>query len=344
MKCFVDRYASALLVALLTGCASTPPMAYSYFPAKASTNFTVTQTLTCNADKTAVIITSTPSISNTYSSNRAKAIVFDANALQGWFADSDLTFAWYDDGRLKSINQSSTGQGEAVVKSVMTLAAAAGAGGSGPKGVAKPLAIPACQTIDERGSDKGLVIVYTLPIDDTSKQGTTPTALVAGPAYTDTVKQLNVNGVKWPRLQAQVQVDAADAPSMKANADFSSGFASLELRATAHAKVSILLDGAAIATSDLTVPTDQSYTLPILKPAKFGKQTFSLTLNEAGVITQAGYGKSSGSASALNAAGNIQSTLSPSDSSKASDLKAQSDVIAQTARLARCQTDPAKCQ
>jgi hypothetical protein len=84
--------------------------------------------------------------------------------------------------------------------------------------------------------------------------------------------------------------------------------------------------------------------LPIPKAALFGKQTFSLSLSEAGTITAVDYGKQTGAAGALNAAGSIATAVDPeTPTAKAADLKAQADIIAQQQRLLRCQRAPASC-
>ena len=95
----------------------------------------------------------------------------------------------------------------------------------------------------------------------------------------------------------------------------------------------------------LTAPDAQTYVLPIPKAALFGKQSFSLALSEAGVITSVEYGKNTGAASVLNAAGAAATAQAPeTTAAKAADVKAQADLIAQQQRLARCQANPAQCQ
>ena len=39
------------------------------------------------------------------------------------FTDSDMGLTFYDDGRLKGVNQSTTGQGEAIIKAAASIAA-----------------------------------------------------------------------------------------------------------------------------------------------------------------------------------------------------------------------------
>jgi hypothetical protein len=79
-----------------------------------------------------------------------------------------------------------------------------------------------------------------------------------------------------------------------------------------------------------------------LKAALFGKQTFTVSLSEAGAVMSVGYGKNAGTASALNAIGAIVNTETAA--AKAAELKAQADLIAQQQRLVLCQTKPDQCK
>ena len=55
----------------LAGCASTPDVEFHYFPARATTALTVTQTIDCTPDKQALNIVHTPTVVTSYASNRA---------------------------------------------------------------------------------------------------------------------------------------------------------------------------------------------------------------------------------------------------------------------------------
>jgi hypothetical protein len=47
---------------LVAGCASTPDVIYKYYPPQAQSTVTVTQTIDCTSDKTALIVVSTPAL------------------------------------------------------------------------------------------------------------------------------------------------------------------------------------------------------------------------------------------------------------------------------------------
>lgn len=119
----------------------------------------------------------------------------------------------------------------------------------------------------------------------------------------------------------------------------------LTLQATGKVRVDLTAQGQSIWTGTIQVPLPQTYLLPIPKAALFGKQSFSLSLSEAGAVTSVDYGKNTGAASALNAAGAIATAAAPETvAAKAAEVKAQADLIAQQQRLARCHANPAQCQ
>jgi hypothetical protein len=93
------------------------------------------------------------------------------------------------------------------------------------------------------------------------------------------------------------------------------------------------------------IPTAEPYDLPIPTAALFGTQKLGLSLSEAGAITAIDYGKSTGAAGTANAATTIVGAVTPeSTATKAADIKAQADLIAQQQRLHRCLVNPTTCQ
>lgn len=330
----------SVCVLLLAGCASTPPLVYKYYPAKATAQVTVTQTVDCDADKHLVIL-NTPSIAPVYSSDRrGKPLEFDASKLGGAFTDNDFTFAWYDDGRLKSLNSSVTGQGEAIVKAATTLIAAVVGGAAAFDEAA------ACKVVASRGGGKPVTIVYEKSLDDLTKT-IAPTALTVSENYKGNHDVL-AKVIPFPALEVKVDIAATENPVL-VEPSASAGNAGndgvpLTLAKTTAATVTVTKGKVAIGKSTIVTPVSQTYILSVPRGAFFGKATFSVQLNEAGVPTQVSYGKTSGVAAALNSASTLDAALSPNDAAQANALKAQADVIAQTARLANCQAKPTECK
>ncbi len=103
------------IVFLVAGCASTPDVVYKYYPSQAHSTVTVTQTIDCTSDKTALVVVSTPALNTLYTADYSQTPnSVRVKDLAGAIADSDLSFNFFDDGRLKSVNASTTGQGEAL--------------------------------------------------------------------------------------------------------------------------------------------------------------------------------------------------------------------------------------
>jgi hypothetical protein len=149
-----------LIMGLLVGCATIPNVTLNYHPAMWNTVVTVTQTVGCTTHNKRLVVLNTPSVTTTYFSNVK---------LEGGFNDSDFNIAFTDDGRLKSINQSTTGQGETIVKSAVAVAAAIPMISLGPEmpevpEVSKGL-LEACGIIDEWGAGKPITLSYKAAIN-----------------------------------------------------------------------------------------------------------------------------------------------------------------------------------
>jgi hypothetical protein len=334
----------ALMASLLAGCSAVPDVTYSYYPAKSQTLVSVSQTLDCTTDKTSLIVLNTPSAVASYSADLTKPPyqirIKDVEGFFSPFVDSDITFAFYDDGRLKSINQSTTGQGEAVIKSAVSLATALGGAAPAVKGATLPI----CDKINNWGKGKPVTLTYSTTVDLATKLGQTIPLPIA-PASRQAAAAIG-DDPAIPKLGVQIGTAPAVAsgPSFPATSQIGD-YVSLPLQRSAAVRVDITASGSSIWTGIIAVPLSESYILPIPRAALFGGQNFSLALNEAGVVTSVDYGKKSGVSGALNAAGAVATAEQPeSPAAKAADLKAQADIIAQQQRLTRCRANPSTCQ
>lgn len=324
-----------LITGSLSGCGTIPNVTFSYYPAKWNTVATVTQTVGCNAAKTRIVVLNTLSVTTTYSSNfnkePFKIIIKD---LESAFADSDMTITFTDDGRLKSINQSTTGQGETIVKSAVALVTAA-----------VPIAmklkvtpIEECKTIDDWGNGKPVTLNYTAIIDST-KLGNNDVPFDVAWESKELYRRLQG---QLPKLKVRVSDASVSQSGPNYDTSPSDNVVLLELQKIGFVDLTISANDATIGTASIVIPETETYKLPIPKAALFGKQTFAITLSEAGAVTSVGYGKNAGTAGAMNALGAIVNVESPA--AKAADLKAQADLIAQQQRLVLCQTKPDQCK
>src|SRR5690348_1643806 len=111
------------LLLLLGACASTPDVTIQYYPAKSLATFTTTQNLACTKDETTLVVTNTVSAATEYSADTTKPPhSLRVKDLDNAFVDASLTVELFGDGRLKGINASSTGEGQAVISAAATLA------------------------------------------------------------------------------------------------------------------------------------------------------------------------------------------------------------------------------
>jgi hypothetical protein len=347
----------ALMLATLTavaGCSFVPDVEYSYYPAKSTSSINISQAVTCNSDSTALVVVNVPTVNISYAADRDQTPVpFKINDLNGAFApfaDTDVSFSFYDDGRLKGINQSTTGQGEAAIKSAVSLAttlAAVGAGAPSTAPVKKPK-LPICTTLASFGGGKAVTLVYTAEID-ASKATDGPIQLTVSPdsqALADLLK----GAPGMPLLVYTISDPVPTGSGVHPGSSASSNTVKLTLQQTASVNVEIHAnydDNAhsnQIWTGVLVLPTVGTYDLPIPRAALFGKQSFSLSLAESGAVTSVDYGKNTGASGILNAGAAIAATQAPeAASAQAADIKAQADIIYQTKRLAACRASSTAC-
>lgn len=324
-----------LFAALLTACATVPDVTYRYYPAKSTTHVSVIQTVGCSADHTIKIALHTPAVTTTYSSDLDKTpFEIRIKDLGGWFADTDMSMALSDDGRLKAIGQSATGQGENIIKSVVTLVAAVAAmGGGGP-----PKPYEECTLIDKWGGGKPVTLNYkTVIFAGKSDVVLEPTK--------DSEALYNEIKAGLPRLEAT----ATSAKFVDTRATYnappsgrSDRVVLMKLQKTAYSEVSISADGTKIGDSRIFVPTPEVFELPIPKAALFGKQSFSINVSDSGALTSVAYGTTAGAAGVMNALGSIASTQT--EATKAAELKAEADIMAQQQRIVVCQTNRDECK
>ena len=86
----------------------------------------IVRTLACDKQNLPVVAsTATVTISNSADFDNPRSLPFDQ--LDGALANTDIKLDFYPDRRLKSINASSTGQGEAILKSAISLVGAVAA-------------------------------------------------------------------------------------------------------------------------------------------------------------------------------------------------------------------------
>ncbi len=364
---FLSIASAILTCTLVLGCASVPDVTVSYRPVKWAMSIAVVHTLTCSRDSKAVIIQRGAAFVPIYSAAPASNdFKLHLNDLDRFFADADITLAFTDDGRLKAINQSTTGQGETVIKSAIAAAAALAAG---------PLARAALPTAPPSPG----IQLFRNNILERELKGLDPAAickligdnsLVAADQLPQvSLVQSAILSVDTLSARAEPSKDQADLFKKLASLglDFTSRVAgtlgSDELQPIANLKATVASNEVpltlqrmvslsakvedsmgSIGSKSAPVPTNGVFVLPIPKAALFGKQSFQLGLTESGRISTIGYGKSTGVSGAFGAAGAAASAEVTEDNAEAAALKAAADLIAQQQRYNTCKLKPADCK
>lgn len=339
--------AGTLLV--LGACAKLPPVNYSYFPSMGTAVVTITQSLDCSKDqKRLVVITTPPVVAVKYAADHfVGPWTVEASRLRGELANNDFALSLYEDGRLKGINAQSTGQGEAILKSVVSLVTTALplVGGAGNSGKRDPK-LPECQVIANWGGGKPVSLNYAGLYDLRGLASSNIVAIDPVPDSKQLRDELN-RANRIGRLQARLQLSKNEIVpgSSLASSSGRDSYVHLKLQRIALGTMQILSSGTPIWTGTLLVPRAESYELPIPRAALFGKSTFAVEVAESGAVTKLQYGRETGAAGPVNVLTAAATAATPrSAAEQAADMKAQADLIAQSQRLARCQAKPDQCQ
>lgn len=331
------KWASLTAICGLTsGCAQTPPVQVSYFGAKASLSAKLVRTLGCDKDNLPVVAT-TPTVTVTQVADPSKPLSLDLSHIDGAMANSDTKMEFYADRRLKTVNATTTGQGETILKSAISLAAAVAMEATDNAPV-----IAQCQDFKKHFGDQTLTLIYTAeePFDN----------------YNDVAFVADAQSTRYASMYSKLvgdaclRVKAATATKPVTLSGSESGYAMLGARqpAMVPASVSIGPEGTCQATVIWSgyVPVGQAgvdYQMPIPRAALFGKQAFSAAFDESGALTSVEYGKEAGEGSAINVAQAAFDAFHKTDAEKATDINAEASVIAAQQHLVKCQTSPASC-
>lgn len=113
-------FATLLSASILIGCASTPDYDIYYHLPKSMIDVEVTRALSCTDDNH-LVEASSADIKARHIANKAKLHEINPKKLAHWFADSDITFEFYEDRRLKSVNSVNEGKGKEILASAFSL-------------------------------------------------------------------------------------------------------------------------------------------------------------------------------------------------------------------------------
>jgi hypothetical protein len=338
MKAIVSTLVVAMLI---SGCARTPDLKIGYKLAGADLSLKVARTIICDEANNPVIISSVVS-TLTHSSDRAQGQQWlTLKPLSGAFTNADVKLERFEDGRIKGVNATTTGQGEAIVKAIASAIPLLPFDGPAT-------AFPTeCAFIKSAGGGKPLTLTFEGPIN-----------LAASPGTWQDIPAEFGSSFYFAKLLAPLGTVCATIT------ETSSGTAPVELgqekpndvklRLREPGRVSVRVSGAktggpcgsakiwdgSFAAGQFGTP----YDLPIPRAALFGKQSFAATVSESGALLSVQYGHETGAAQAIGAFGAMSGALYDTPTEKAAEIKSEADLIVQQQRLALCTAKPAECK
>lgn len=324
----------------LTACAHTPPVRMQYYHSRADLGLKVTRTVACDAQNYPIVANVvTPTIR--YSADRgAGPESISVAGLRGPLTDTDLKFEFQEDGRLKGVNATTTGQGEVILKSAFSFFGAVLAvdGGDVP--------VPAlCAQIKTWNEGKPITLTFegTLDLGRRVEDRLELEPDAASQRYALILQEA------VGRVCARVSsVQAGTVPVLYTP---QGDDVLLPLRQPGLGTVLVTAGRGESCGSQIwagTVAAGQigvEYSLPIPRAAAFGKQTFVVAVNESGSLGSVQYAHTSGVGQAFNAAtAGLDLVDGQTAAQKAAELKAEADLIAAQQRLVACRANWAGCK
>lgn len=332
--------AAAALTSVLGGCAHLPDVTVGYYLAQSNLRFKVLRTVVCDASNNLIVVNAaTPAV--THSADRDQFVSLPLARLKGAFSDTDLKFDFFEDGRLKNINAATTGEGEDILKSAVTVAAALAAGPGIRRGFPTE-----CAFIKSVNGGKPISLAYEGDVD-TGKGPRVRQAIPADPASASYAEKLAsaIGGV----CATVAETEVSKAPLTHAA---NSTDVLLRARQPGLARIVVSAGAANDCASDMIwegklriAQLGTAYSIPIPPAATFGKQVFAASFQESGALTSVQYASGTGAGQVFNAANTALGALAgESTARQAAQVKAEADLIVQQQRLAQCVADPASCR
>ena len=347
--------AVSLLGLFASGCANTPDAPVHYYLPKSKLRLEVIRTVTCDSVSNMIVASSViPTVFHMADRRAHKSI--SVAKLDGYLSNSNIRFKFHDDGRLESINTTSTGQGASVLKSVISLAHAVVAA-STSSATAGPVPSnnnekdhsSACQYINDNGTtkDRTLTLKFEGLIEPESHENNT-LCMELSPKL-ESSKHMEKLGEDLGKVSVKATWGAPKKPVT--NRPNNDSDVMLTLREPADVTVEVSM-GEGKSTADSWIGNftmaqlGSEYEIPIPKATLFGKQTFSLAVEESGAVTEISYHKEAGVAQGIGVGQSLLDTFGPRAAAVArlAALKTEADLIAAQQRLVRCRAEPTTCR
>jgi hypothetical protein len=322
----------------------------NYYLAQSKVAFKVTRTVGCDA-KNNIIVANAAAPEVTHAADKSAPESLGLSPLNGTLSDTDVKFEFYDDGRLKSVNATGTGQGETILKTVITIAAAVAAFDGGTTQFPEE-----CTFIKEAGAGKPLTLTYegevkvTKPTADTKEKSGAISWIEIPPDAAS-----GVYAAKLTKAIGRVYagIEGSESSSAPVSVGKEKGAVQVAARQPGVVKFKVTAgcnDGScpSAALWNDSLPVGQlgtRYVLPIPVAPAFGKQVLAAAFAESGALTSVQYTSNTGTGQALNVANaGLTAVQGETTAQKAADVKAEADLILQQQRLVQCVADPKNCK
>jgi hypothetical protein len=329
--------ATLVLASLASACARTPPVTTHYYLTKTAFHTKVIRTVACDGlDRP--VVASSATTEAIHSADTSKPEKFELWRIDGALANSELKTEFTGDGRMKSINTSTTGQGETVLKTAIKIAEIAAETNRNEAEVKAK-----CQDLKLAFKDKPLTLIFESWDDLTLNRD-----VISIPPESQSDYYYN-----WYRPivgDTCLRLGRAASARLPVTYPAESGDAILWAQQPGILEVAVAIGPAGgCGASNLWSGTvqvaqlGQRYGLPIPRAALFGKQVFGATFDDAGGLTMLQYNKESGAGPMLATIQAGAEALQTTDAERAAALKSEADVIAAQQRLVRCRTNSTGC-
>lgn len=346
----------AICALTVAGCARTPHATISYPLARTDLHLTVARTVKCTKDNEPYVADQ-PDVAVSYSADPTAIGTLDTSKLDGAFTDTSLDLHFAADQRLKSVNATSTGQGETILRAAISLASSVffpkltSESTADTSGVPTPEQIKqACIELAMTFADAGMTISYSADFDPSSEKAFIPLKVLPqdlarsvqySPLLGSVCAQFAAH--KEPTIPVAILALAANYATLTARQP---RLGALRIAVSPHPTVCPIASDKGFIWGG-TVPVGQlgtEYQIPIPHAAAFGTQSFDLVLDDSGALTQLKYGKVTGAGQAIAVAQQAADAVKPStDTERAAAINAEIALRKAQEHRAKCLADPAAC-
>lgn len=341
----------------VTACGSLPDVEVGYYLPKSSVVITVTQSAAClkqNDGSWKTSLKSSTTYLTKYSADTRQPYTVDLAKLDAWYGKPDVDFSFTEDGRLKSINSTGMGHGEALVTGVAKALSLGGVGiktlAPGEHGCKKLVAHNRAHDGKTDGGPKVLSVVLQATSD---LNPDTPIVFKPIDLSLETYQELQQDIYGW----VEAGIGETTPPLAPRNTFSTEDYNGEKIAYRIPAAVPVItvikdFNGNETHSSETNISAPQygvTHYLPIQKAPLFGENSMKLTLDDNGNIIGLKYGSDSGAGSLVSALNTSYETLKSEPKAtttvaqQAESVKAQADLIYQNERLAQCELKPSLC-